>query len=187
MAHVQSCSAGTRLRGCPALEVARVCVDCVHGAGLVASQRAHWLPNVPGAVCNWACNAEYYYSEFEATCVVCTDRRTCPVGQRWQACTNTTDAQCASCPNLRAIKGRFGDNEEYVESVASDVTEECQTACKEGHFRSEDGLCRRCSTHLRAAPERRALRANKDILEVEFDVRIEAWHPLGSARASLCK
>ena len=69
------------------------------------------------------------------------------MGQRWQACTNTTDAQCVSCPNLRAIKGRFGDNEEYV---ISDVNEECQTACRDGHFRAADGLCRRCSTRLEA-------------------------------------
>ena len=131
---MQFCERGTRLQGCPALQAERVCVPCVYGAQQVQDGRAHWLANEPGAMCQWTCNEGYYYSEFEAICVVCAGRTACSVGQRWQACTNTTDAQCVSCPSLRVTKGEFGENEEYVAGEAGeDEAEECRTACKAGH------------------------------------------------------
>ena len=66
--HVQSCVAGTRLRGCPALDIARECVNCTYGSELVDAGRAHYLENKPGAACRWACNSGYHYDAFLATC-----------------------------------------------------------------------------------------------------------------------
>ena len=138
-----ACGAGQRMRGCAALERDLTCVNCTGKADLVEQGRARWLENEPGDVCRWTCTEEHWFNPMTETCVDCQAQGPpCDVGQRWQACTNTSDAQCVPCAPLRVEKGRYGDNEEYVLGNGT----ECQTACKENHYRDQNDRCRLCST-----------------------------------------
>jgi hypothetical protein len=137
---VSTCLPGTRLAGCPALEQSSECVEGTEGAAQVAFDRANRVQRNE-SICAWECGQEFFH--FECGCVNCsTQGLACTPGQRWQACSERTDASWAACPDLRLAKGSFAANEQWAEG------DECVSECRAGFYNDTtqyaEGRCRSC-------------------------------------------
>ncbi len=96
--------------------------------------------------CHWNCTTGYFLFKMfaERSCRKCQlpPESGCDAGHVWQECSHAQDSACVPCPDLRLTSGPYAVNEKYLEIVNKSNT--CQTQCKEGSYRTYDGLCKKC-------------------------------------------
>ena len=139
------CAPGQYIRGCDALShldhtLPGVCSACPNHNEPGSFE---WL----GGVCLWQC-VPGFFRDTGGVCRACTSalEATCGLvaGRRWQRCSHTHNEACVGCAPIS--NGLYTSNEHFVPATPAQPAP-CQTACKDGHFRSGlDNSCRVCSS-----------------------------------------
>lgn len=140
------CQNGAFVAGCDVVSSQSYCEDCTKVEGLGFDESQHtWIDGI----CKFACKQEDLGKFMDAetkACSACTAEKQgkCPVGMKWQACTDFENEKCISCDPID--KGSFSANEHFLPTTAEGV--ECSTACVTGTYWNADiDICQPCKSY----------------------------------------